>query len=155
MADIFENLNRLREKSGGELKTLSTITLKSDTLNISVSGESIESAYRNLMSIITPEEVKKEVPAEKPVQNKQEDTKQQIQNVLATKPAIQVGNGGTAQQTPFQVPANVIPSNNGSKELSDALNGRRLVRIYNNAGPLVVGESLLTFGGLTYVVADN
>lgn len=116
---VVDKLNEWKTKSNGEFSTFSTITIKSDTLNVSVTGKDLEDAFL------------------------------QIEAICGEKKGEQVTPAPTFPQT--QPAQQVIPSITKPKSIQEALNGKQLVRIHGTE-PLNVGESLIEFNGIAYVV---
>lgn len=124
--NALDRLNDWKKKSSGEFTTHCTITLKTSSMNITVTGSDLEDAYKQLESVCFVE----------PTQPKEE--------VNVTSQNTFQPSGITQLNTPIQ--------NLGKpKTLTDMLQGKQLLRIHGSE-PLNPGEELIPFGGVNYVV---
>lgn len=125
MSDVKQKLQMWKEKNpNGSYETLSTITIKTDTMELTAKGNSLEEAFSQIESICNEKEIQSGGMASQP------NTFQQ---------------NNTPNNTMAQI-------NTGIGQNTDVFNGKKPVRIHSPSIPLAVGESTVEYGGLTYVV---
>jgi hypothetical protein len=120
--NISERLEKWRVENNGIVETSATISIRSDALNITVQGKTLEDAYDKLAKIYGEPAV-------------QATAKSNVYESI--QPTFPQAN--TFQQ-------------DSTKDLQEILKGRQLMRVHMPSIPLGVGESTITHNGIQYVV---
>lgn len=61
--NTLERLDTWKKQSNGEYSTFSTITIKSDTLNVSVTGKDLDDAFKQIEAICAEKKEEQVTPA--------------------------------------------------------------------------------------------
>ena len=128
--DIKNKLNSWAKEYEGSAEIHSTITLKSKDLNVVVSGDTLEEAYKKLESIC------------KASTTESMEIKQLNFNEVA-KPSTTTQVQQPVQNTSIGAPPT---------DLQAILKGRQLLRMYDATQPLKPDEELQRIGNIDYVV---
>lgn len=128
MQDIISKLQKWKDSTeNSSFETISTITLNSNTLHLTVSGDSLENAYSQIAHICG-------VLADTKVETVQP----------STAPATSFSNSNNNNS--------VTPISTPTTSILNAFGDKKPIRIYNPAVPLSNEESIIEYNGLTYVV---
>lgn len=141
--DIKNKLNSWAKEYEGSAEIHSTITLKSKDLNVVVSGDTLEEAYKKLESIC--------LASDKTETNKEDSNKAPLTESTEVK---QLNFNEVAKP---QNNAQVQPAQNASigappMDLQAILKGRQLLRMYDATQPLKPDEEIQRIGNIDYVV---
>mgnify|MGYP001141878608 CR=1 FL=1 len=142
--DIKNKLNSWAKEYEGSAEIHSTITLKNKDVNIVVSGDTLEEAYKKLESICLSSdktESSKEDSNKAPLAESTE-IKQLNFNEVA-KPQ----NNNQMQQSVQNTTIGGAPM-----DLQAILKGRQLLRMYDTTQPLKPDEEIQRIGNIDYVV---
>lgn len=123
--NISEQLEKWKTENNGVIETSATITIRGDSMNITIQGSSLEDAYAKLAKLYG--ETGTEKPANENLHGSFQPTFQQ---------------GSVFPQTTLD----------STKGIQEVLNGKQLLRVHNTAIPLAAGESTITYNGVQYVV---
>lgn len=142
--DIKNKLNSWAKEYEGSAEIHSTITLKSKDLNVVVSGDTLEEAYKKLESIC--------LASDKTETNKEDSNKAPLAESTEIKQlnfneVAKPQNNNQMQQSVQNTTIGAPPM-----DLQAILKGRQLLRMYDATQPLKPDEELQRIGNIDYVV---
>lgn len=144
--DIKNKLNSWAKEYEGSAEIHSTITLKSKDLNVVVSGDTLEEAYKKLESIC--------LASDKTETNKEDSNKASATESMEIKQLNfnEVVKPSTTTTTQVQQPVQNASIGTPPTDLQAILKGRQLLRMYDATQPLKPDEELQRIGNIDYVV---
>lgn len=143
--DIKNKLNSWAKEYEGSAEIHSTITLKSKDLNVVVSGDTLEEAYKKLESIC--------LASDKTETNKEDSNKASATESMEIK-QLNFNEVAKPSTTTTQVQQPVQNASIGTPptDLQAILKGRQLLRMYDTTQPLKPDEEIQRIGNIDYVV---
>lgn len=142
--DIKNKLNSWAKEYEGSAEIHSTITLKSKDLNVVVSGDTLEEAYKKLESICLASD---KTETNKEDSNKASATESTEIKQLNFNEVAKPQNNNQMQQSVQNTTIGAPPM-----DLQAILKGRQLLRMYDTTQPLKPDEELQRIGNIDYVV---
>lgn len=142
--DIKNKLNSWAKEYEGSAEIHSTITLKSKDLNVVVSGDTLEEAYKKLESICLASD---KTETNKEDSNKASTTESMEIKQLNFNEVAKPQNNNQMQQPVQNTSIGTPPT-----DLQAILKGRQLLRMYDTTQPLKPDEEIQRIGNIDYVV---
>lgn len=142
--DIKNKLNSWAKEYEGSAEIHSTITLKSKDLNVVVSGDTLEEAYKKLESICLASD---KTETNKEDSNKASTTESMEIKQLNFNEVAKPQNNNQMQQSVQNTTIGAPPM-----DLQAILKGRQLLRMYDTTQPLKPDEEIQRIGNIDYVV---
>lgn len=142
--DIKNKLNSWAKEYEGSAEIHSTITLKSKDLNVVVSGDTLEEAYKKLESICLASD---KTETNKEDSNKASATESMEIKQLNFNEVAKPQNNNQMQQSVQNTTIGAPPM-----DLQAILKGRQLLRMYDTTQPLKPDEEIQRIGNIDYVV---
>lgn len=142
--DIKNKLNSWAKEYEGSAEIHSTITLKSKDLNVVVSGDTLEEAYKKLESIC--------LASDKTETNKEDSNKASATESVEIKQLNFNEVAKSSTTTQVQQPVQNTSIGAPPTDLQAILKGRQLLRMYDATQPLKPDEELQRIGNIDYVV---
>lgn len=142
--DIKNKLNSWAKEYEGSAEIHSTITLKNKDVNIVVSGDTLEEAYKKLESICLSSD-KTEISKE--ISNNTSSIESTEIKQLNFNEVAKPQNNNQMQQSVQNTTIGAPPM-----DLQAILKGRQLLRMYDTTQPLKPDEEIQRIGNIDYVV---